>query len=880
MTDKYELISLIGKGNFGSISKIRRKSDGKILVWKELNYGLMDDKDKHRIVSEVNILRELHHPNIVKYYDRIIDKQNTKIYIIMEYCAGGDLNQLIKKCRHSKQYINEDIIWKIFSQVACALYACHTHKTGKILHRDIKPSNVFLDKDNNVKLGDFGLSRMLNQDINFAYSNVGTPYYMSPEQIDEIKYNEKSDIWSLGCFLYELTSLHPPFEANNHLTLALKIKSGKVDKLPSNYSENLCKTILWLMNVDQNKRPTIKEIISIPNIVIRIKEKKVKDGYIKLKKYENELKIREENIIEKEKQIKVREKFLDEREKNLVQRENYIKMKEEEFKYNNFSSMGVKEEKKNSNKFINNSLFITSGGFDIMKNLNDNKHSNSHGRSFNSEKIHYDNDKHNYDSNNSYFSNKLPNSNRSKKNDNSLKKNSHRNSSINNNINFNNSNNSLNKFNSSNNMIENPSKIISFNSDLNFSDEERMISSNNTNGSNMYSIGCLSINSQGNNDIFYNNNNGSNMNNSIKNNLYQNRPSNSNNKNSHMEDYKSVSTNYFSSKQGSGGSFIEGGINNSMNNNINYNSFNINNKTNDNKDKYNDSQRKSSSPLGLNININNFNDGYRIAMENSNNNNTKRSKHRLNIEYNKEYSSEYNTNEYEFSKMNTKRKNMENMNYKNKGYIPNNFRNESYGKKININKNEEQSNDNSFNIKYINYQNMTNGHRKKYIENKSSNSVNAINFNSSDNKENNPDSFRYNNNGNDKYSNEENWDDYKYKNSEKDLSIYENNKSNYFKQKNGYYNDINSKRKMGNNNYNNINYNTGSKKELNSTKNKNYNNCNVKVKEKSPESSTYRYKNNLNNDLAFERKFGNINKENSNIIYKKKEGNNMNTINF
>ena len=641
MTENYELISLIGKGNFGSISKIRRKSDGKILVWKELNYGLMDDKDKHRIVSEVNILRELHHPNIVKYYDRIIDKQNTKIYIIMEYCAGGDLNQLIKKCRHSKQYINEDIIWKIFSQVACALYACHTHKTGKILHRDIKPSNVFLDKDNNVKLGDFGLSRMLNQDINFAYSNVGTPYYMSPEQIDEIKYNEKSDIWSLGCFLYELASLHPPFEANNHLTLALKIKSGKVDKLPSSYSENLCKTILSLMNVDQNKRPTIKEIISIPNIAIRIKEKKIKDGYQKLKKYENELKIREENIIEKEKQIKVREKFLDEREKNIVQRENYIKMKEEEFKYNNYNSMGVKEEKKHSNKFINNSLFITSGGFDIIKNLNENKHSNSHGRSFNGEKINYDHDKQNYDSNNSYFSNKLPKSNRSKKNENSLKKNSHRNNSINNNINFKNSNNSLNKFNSSNNMIENPSKIISFNSDLNFSDEERMISSNNTNGSNMYSIGFLSINSQGNNDIFYNNNNGSNMNNSIKNNLYQNRPSNSNNKNSHMEDYKSVSTNYFSSKQGSGGSFIEGGINNSMNNNINYNSFNINNKTNDNKDKYNDSQRKSSSPIGLNININKFNDGYRMAIENSNNNNSKRSKHRLNIEYNKEYSSEY-----------------------------------------------------------------------------------------------------------------------------------------------------------------------------------------------------------------------------------------------
>ena len=84
--DKYENLNIIGKGNFGSISKIRRKSDGKILVWKEIDYGKMEEKDKHHIISEINILRELHHPNIVKYYDRIINKKNTKIYIIMECC--------------------------------------------------------------------------------------------------------------------------------------------------------------------------------------------------------------------------------------------------------------------------------------------------------------------------------------------------------------------------------------------------------------------------------------------------------------------------------------------------------------------------------------------------------------------------------------------------------------------------------------------------------------------------------------------------------------------------------------------------------------------------------------------------------------------------
>ena len=282
--EKYEPISYIGKGNFGSITKIKRKIDGKILVWKELNYGVMSEKDRNRIVSEVNILRELHHPNIVKYYDRIIDKKNTKLFIVMEYCPGGDLSQLIKRNRKTKQYFSEDIIWKIFSQVVSALYACHTHKEGKILHRDIKPSNIFIDQENNIKLGDFGLSRVLNKDISFAVSRVGTPYYMSPEQIDEIKYNEKSDIWSLGCFLYELTTLHPPFEAHTHLNLALKIKSGKVEKIPSMYSENLCKLISTLMNIDQNVRPNIKEIMAIPEISLRIKEKKIKENLKKLKK--------------------------------------------------------------------------------------------------------------------------------------------------------------------------------------------------------------------------------------------------------------------------------------------------------------------------------------------------------------------------------------------------------------------------------------------------------------------------------------------------------------------------------------------------------------------------------------------------------------------
>ena len=847
MTDKYEPISLIGKGNFGSITKIRRKSDGKILVWKELNYGSMKEKYKHHITSEINILKELHHPNIVKYYDRIIDKENTKIYIIMEYCPGGDLSQLIKRCRHQKQYISEDIIWKIFSQVVSALYACHTNKSGKILHRDIKPSNIFLDNENNVKLGDFGLSLMLNNEMNFAYSNVGTPYYMSPEQVDENKYNEKSDIWSLGCFLYELTALHPPFEAHNHLSLALKIKSGKVDKLPEKYSENLCKVIFWMMNVDQNKRPSIKDIILVPDVNIRIKERKIKEGYQKLKKFENELKVKEENLIENEKKLKIKEKYLDEREKNIIQRENYIKMKEEEMKYNNKDGI-------DNNKYKNyNSLFITSGGFDIkgLDNLNetynnknnnlkydselntikngpisnkkyynrpnmttmneilpvniDKKYSNTIRKSNNEEIIQFDyenNNNLNKKENNSLYSNKLKTNIDTNINNNSLKNllTNHYNTSKNNyinSINFNNSNNSLTKINSNKNIVDSHSKVISFNSELNYSsNDEKIIKNNNINTSNINSLGFLSINSQENN-IMGNNNSNNNINGSIRNNsIYNYRHSNNKNnpfkeynKNSSYADnnmdYKSGSTNYFSSIPRTSGDSYNENMSPENNMNINYNSFN------------------------------------------------EKSKQTLNIEYNKKYDSEQNI--YEYSKNDIKKNNK---NYHNR-YIPNNFRNNSYGKKTKFNDDQNNS-ENSLNIK-IRHQN-NNIPRKKYTNSHSTNSINIINFNNISNKGDklSPESCRLEDNyilnlkkeniSRNKQGRIEGKIDGKYYKNE---YIYED--SNYYKPKN----------KGKNINYKNNIY--SSDKEILSTKNKNYNEENIDMKRRKLESNSNRYINTINN---------------------------------
>jgi NIMA (never in mitosis gene a)-related kinase len=199
----------------GKVHKIVRIEDGEVLVWKELYYGTMNTKEKEQLVSEVNILRELSHKHVVRYYDRIIDREAKKIYIVMEYCSGGDVASIIRDHLRQRTWADEEFIWKILTEVASALQECHSKCSGTILHRDLKPANIFLDSPVTkcVKLGDFGLARTLKDSFDYAKTHVGTPFYMSPEQVMETQYNEKSDIWSLGqtsltCNAVLVRSLH------------------------------------------------------------------------------------------------------------------------------------------------------------------------------------------------------------------------------------------------------------------------------------------------------------------------------------------------------------------------------------------------------------------------------------------------------------------------------------------------------------------------------------------------------------------------------------------------------------------------------------------------------------------------------------------------
>uniref|UniRef100_A0A8D0IF58 Serine/threonine-protein kinase Nek2 n=1 Tax=Sus scrofa TaxID=9823 RepID=A0A8D0IF58_PIG len=324
--EDYEVLYTIGTGSYGRCQKIRRKSDGKILVWKELDYGSMTEAEKQMLVSEVNLLRELKHPNIVRYYDRIIDRTNTTLYIVMEYCEGGDLASVISKGTKERQYLDEEFVLRVMTQLTLALKECHRRSDGghTVLHRDLKPANVFLDGKQNVKLGDFGLARILNHDTSFAKTFVGTPYYMSPEQMNRMSYNEKSDIWSLGCLLYELCALMPPFTAFNQKELAGKIREGKFRRIPYRYSDELNDLITRMLNLKDYHRPSVEEILENPLIADLVAEEqrnperrgrrsgepeKLQDSSPVL----SELKLKEIHLQERERALKAREESLEQR---------------------------------------------------------------------------------------------------------------------------------------------------------------------------------------------------------------------------------------------------------------------------------------------------------------------------------------------------------------------------------------------------------------------------------------------------------------------------------------------------------------------------------------------------------------------------------------
>lgn len=265
----YEVISVIGSGSFGTCFKVRDKETGELYAWKGIDYDELSETKKESLVSEINVLSQLNHPNIVQYYHHLVNYEAKSIFIVMECCKGGDLAQLIGKARATKKHFEERYIWRVLFQICKALQVCHNKiSTGTILHRDIKPANIFLDENGNSKLGDFGLARMLRRYESFAESFVGTPHYMSPEIVKGTKYDRKSDVWAVGCLIYEMCALRPPFQGKEFEQLSANISNGKFTSIPSMYSKDLQEMITFMLEVKNADRPSI-EIVTRHPVVIR-----------------------------------------------------------------------------------------------------------------------------------------------------------------------------------------------------------------------------------------------------------------------------------------------------------------------------------------------------------------------------------------------------------------------------------------------------------------------------------------------------------------------------------------------------------------------------------------------------------------------------------
>ncbi|CAE7938502.1 NEK5, partial [Symbiodinium sp. KB8] len=174
----------------------------------------MSDKEQQAAYTEVRLLYEMDSPYVVEYYDSFLD--DDRLNIVMEYCDRGDLQQALK--RQGGKPVPEETIWGVFIQIALGLHDLHA---ARILHRDMKSANVFMKSTAEVKIGDLGVARLLGTQSQFAKTCVGTPYYLSPELCQGHAYNAKSDLWALGCVLYEMATLQHPFEASNQGALLL-----------------------------------------------------------------------------------------------------------------------------------------------------------------------------------------------------------------------------------------------------------------------------------------------------------------------------------------------------------------------------------------------------------------------------------------------------------------------------------------------------------------------------------------------------------------------------------------------------------------------------------------------------------------------------------
>ncbi len=269
----FEIINKLGNGAYSEVFKVRRKADSKIYALKKVKLKNLKEKEKQNSLNEIRILASIKSPFVISYKEAFFTEEDKTLNLVMEYADSGDLYQKIKLFKKKKLFFEEKDIWKIFIQITRGLKSLHDLN---ILHRDFKSANIFLFEDGAAKIGDLNVSKILNKSL--GQTQTGTPYYASPEVWNNSPYDCKSDIWSLGCILYEMLTLNPPFQADDFDGLYKKVIAGKYNKINSRYSEDMNEILKLLFKVNPKERPTCDELLKLDLIKKRIEFFKAEAG--------------------------------------------------------------------------------------------------------------------------------------------------------------------------------------------------------------------------------------------------------------------------------------------------------------------------------------------------------------------------------------------------------------------------------------------------------------------------------------------------------------------------------------------------------------------------------------------------------------------------